>query len=327
MKFAAKLSVLALLSSVLSGVSAHAQAPAASGKSDDVIRMIVPFAPGGASDVMARVVAQSLQKRVIVVENRPGAGGNLGMAYVAHANPDGRTMGVVSSSLTINPFIYKDVPFDPVKNFAPVSNVASVPTLLVVHPSVPAKNVKELVELIKASPDKYNNYASSGVGTSQHLAGELFKRRAGTDLLHIPYNGAGPATTAVLSNQVPIAFLGLPSVRSLIAEGQLRALAVTTAERSAMLPDVPTIAESGYPGFQVDFWQGIVMPAGTSPEITHRLSKEIAEVVKLPEVRERMDQLGLEPVGSTPEAFGEQIKKELDLWSRFIKDAHITQPN
>ncbi|MCK9913317.1 tripartite tricarboxylate transporter substrate binding protein, partial [Microbacteriaceae bacterium K1510] len=291
--------------------------------SNALVRFVVPFAPGGASDVMARVIAQNLKDYTIVVENRGGAGGNIGMAVVAHAAPDGRTMGVASSSMTINPSIYKDMPFDTEKAFAPVSYVASVPTVLVVHPSVPAHTVQELVTLVKSQPDKYN-YASSGVGTSQHLAGELFKRRAGVEMLHIPFNGAGPATTAVLSGQVPVGFIGLPSVRGLVAQGQLRVLAVTTAKRSAMIPEVPTIAESGYPGYEVDFWQGIVMPAGTSQDVIQKISRQIADAIKVPEVRDRFDQLGLEPVGSTPEEFGQRIKRELELWGKFTKDANIS---
>jgi tripartite-type tricarboxylate transporter receptor subunit TctC len=307
---------------LLPAATAWAAEPA---KADEgVVRLIVPFAPGGASDVLARVLGQYLPDgKRIVVENRPGAGGNIAMGVAAKAAPDGKTMSIVSSTLTINPSLYRKVPYDPVKDFAAVSYVARVPTLLVVHPSVPARNVKELVDLLKANPDKFS-YASSGNGTSQHLAGELLARRTGARIGHIPFNGAGPATTAVLGGHVPVAFLGLPSVRPHLATGALRVIAVTTRTRSQTLPDVPTLDESGYPGFDVDFWQGVVMPAGTPAALVASLSEDIRKTLQIPDVRKRLDQLGFEPVGSTPEAFAAQIRDESAAWGTFVKEVGVS---
>jgi len=317
--------VACLFSLLLPTGPAWSAEPAKAAASDDVVNFIVPFAPGGASDVLARVLAQNLPNSgKVVVDNRPGAGGNIGMGRAAKAAPDGHTMAIVSSTLTINPALYKTaVPYDPVKDFAAVSYVARVPTLLVVHPSVPAKNVKELVDLIKSNPDKFN-YASSGAGTSQHLAGELFARRAGVKVAHIPFNGAGPATTAVLAGHVQMAFLGAPSVRPHLDSGALRAIAVTTKTRSANLPDLPTLNESGYPGFDVDFWQGIVMPAGTPADVVTRVSDDVRKALQVPDVRKRLEGLGFEPVGSTPEAFAAQIRDESATWAKFIKENGIS---
>jgi tripartite-type tricarboxylate transporter receptor subunit TctC len=269
------------------------------------------------------LLAQNLTDLNIVVENRGGAGGNIGMAAVANSAPDGHTLAIMSSAATSNPAIYANTPVDPAKDFSAVSELASVPTVLVVHPSFPAKTVKEMVDVIKKSPGKYS-YASSGIGTAQHLAGALLVYRAGLDLAHVPHNGAGPATTAVLGNHMPIAFAGLPSVRAFIASGELRALAVTTLKRSPMLPDVPTIAESGFPGFEVNFWQGIVLPAHTPPAIVEEYSSKIRAALQAPELRKRMDELGLEPVGSTPDVFAAKIKSEMEQWKTFVKQSGIS---
>ncbi len=292
---------------------------------DRPIRLIVPFAPGGASDVLARIIAQHLtetMKRQVIVDNRAGAGGNIGMGIAAKATPDGSVMSIASSAFTVNPSLYEQIPYDAVKDFAPISNVASASTVLVVHPSVAAKSVKELVGLIKASPGKYN-YASSGAGTGQHLAGELFKNTAGLDISHIPFNGAGPAVIAVLGAQVQMAFSSLPAVRAQIANGTLRPIAVTTRKRAAAIPDVPTFDESGYPGFEVDFWQGVVMPAGTPRPVVNQMNAEILNMLQSAEVKKRLDGLGFEPVGNSPEQFAKQIAAEVSKWSKFIKQTGI----
>ena len=289
------------------------------------IRLIVPFAPGGASDVLARIIAQHLiesLKRQVIVDNRPGAGGNIGMGIVAKATPDGNVMSIASSAFVVNPSLYDQIPYDAIKDFAPITNVASASTVLVVHPSVAAKSVKELVALVKASPGKFN-YASSGAGTGQHLAGELFNTTAGLDVSHIPINGAGPAVLAVLGAQVQMGFSSLPAVRGQIANGTLRAIAVTTMKRAVAIPDVPTFDESGYPGFEVDFWQGLVMPGGTPRPVVNRMNAEMLKMLQGQEVKKRLDGLGFEAVGSSPDQFAQQIAAELAKWSKFIKQAGI----
>jgi tripartite-type tricarboxylate transporter receptor subunit TctC len=289
------------------------------------IRLIVPFAPGGASDVLARIIAQHLiesLKRQVIVDNRPGAGGNIGMGIVAKATPDGNVMSIASSAFVVNPSLYDQIPYDAIKDFAPITNVASASTVLVVHPSVAAKSVKELVALVKASPGKFN-YASSGAGTGQHLAGELFKTTAALDVSHIPFNGAGPAVLAVLGAQVQMGFSSLPAVRGQIANGTLRAIAVTTMKRAVAIPDVPTFDEAGYPGFEVDFWQGLVMPGGTPRPVVNRMNAEMLKMLQGQEVKKRLDGLGFEAVGSSPDQFAQQIAAELAKWSKFIKQAGI----
>ena len=317
----------ACMTAVLAAVSAQGASAVDSDANADArpIRLIVPFAPGGASDVLGRIIAQYLTeslKRQVIVDNRPGAGGNIGMGIAAKSNPDGSVMSIASSAFVVNPSLYEHIPYDAIKDFAPVTNVASASTVLVVHPSVPAKTVKELVALVKSSPGKYN-YASSGAGTGQHLAGELFKSSAALDMSHIPFNGAGPAVIAVLGAQVQMGFSSLPAVRAQIANGTLRAIAVTTMKRAAAIPDVPTFDESGYPGFEVDFWQGLVLPGGTPRPIVNRMNAEMLKMLEGQDVKKRLDGLGFEPVGSSPDQFAKQIATELAKWSRFIKQAGI----
>lgn len=289
------------------------------------IRMVVPFGAGSNTDILARTVAVRMSEswgQQVIVDNRPGAGGNIGMGIVAKATPDGNVMSIASSAFVVNPSLYDQIPYDAIKDFAPITNVASASTVLVVHPSVAAKSVKELVALVKASPGKFN-YASSGAGTGQHLAGELFKTTAGLDVSHIPFNGAGPAVIAVLGAQVQMGFSSLPAVRGQIANGTLRAIAVTTMKRAVAIPDVPTFDESGYPGFEVDFWQGLVMPAGTPRPVVNRMNAEMLKMLQGQEVKKRLDGLGFEAVGSSPDQFAQQIAAELAKWSKFIKQAGI----
>jgi len=289
------------------------------------VRMIVPFAPGGPTDVMARILSQRLSEGLgqqFVVENRPGAGGNIGMGIAAKAAPDGYTVLVASSSYVVNPSLYAKAGYDPYKDFAPVTVAAASPNVLVVHPSVPAKNVQELVALIRANPGKHN-YAQPGTGTTPHLSGELFRLSFKLDIVNVPFGGAGPAVASAVGNQTPIAFVALPPATPHVKSGALRALAVTSAKRVAALPDVPTMAESGAPDQEAETMQGVLLPAGTPREIIDRLQREIARIVALPDVRERLSGLGFEPVANTPEEFAAYIRAEVNKWAKVIREAGI----
>ncbi|MGG7577773.1 Bug family tripartite tricarboxylate transporter substrate binding protein [Rhizobium sp. Nf11,1] len=290
------------------------------------ITMVVPFAAGGSTDVVARIVAQKMSEDLgqqVIVQNVAGAGGNLGAGNVARAEPDGYTilMGTVATH-ALNPLILKSTPYDPEKDFAPVSLLVVVPNVLVVNPELPAKTVQELVALLKAEPDKYS-YASSGNGTPLHLSGELFKSMAGVSMQHIPYKGAGPALNDVIGNQVPIMFDNLPSSSSHIKAGTLRALAVTTAERAPSFPDVPTIAESGIPGYETYTWNALFAPANTPGEVVTRLNASANKALKDPAVAERMKEFSATIVGSTPEELAAHVKAELAKWGPVVKGANI----
>ncbi|HVY98332.1 MAG TPA: tripartite tricarboxylate transporter substrate binding protein [Dongiaceae bacterium] len=319
---------LAFVAAILAAGASQAQnapAVAASGYPERSVKVIVPFAPGGPTDVMARLLAQKLTERLgkqFFVENQAGAGGNIGMANAAKAAPDGYTILVVSSSFVVNPSLYTRVPYDPYKDFAPVTIAGDSPNVLVVNPSVPAKSVKELVDLIRANPGKYN-FASAGTGTTPHLSGELFKLSLKLDLVHVPFNGAGPAIQSTVAGHTPIAFTALPPTTAHVKEGRLRALAVTSRKRTSALPDVPTMEEAGLKDQEADTMQGILVPAGTPKEIVERLHREIAAIVATPEIRERFDVLGFEPVADTPGEFAARIKVEIEKWGKVIKAAHI----
>src|SRR5437899_630941 len=286
------------------------------------IKWIVPFAPGGTTDILARTVGDKLSIALgvpVVVENRPGAGGGVGAEFTAKAAPDGYTiMGGTISTHAINASLYKDLPYDPVKDFVPITLIARIPNMLVVNPAVPAKDVKELIVLLKANPAKYT-FASSGNGTSQHLSGELFKSMAGVDMQHIPYKGSPPALQDVVGGQVTMTFDNITTAWPLAKAGKLRALAVTTAKRSSIAPDVPTLAESGLAGYEVGSWQGVFAPAGTPPAIVQRLNTEIVKIINLPDVKEKLIGLGAEPVGNSPEEFAAFVKAEGVKWSDVVK--------
>ena len=289
------------------------------------VRVIVPFAPGGPTDVMARILAIKLSESLgqqFIVENRPGAGGNIGMGLVAKAAPDGYTVLVASSSYVVNPSLYAKPGYDPYKDFAPVTVAAASPNVIVVHPSVQAKTLQELVALIRANPGKFS-YAQPGTGTTPHLSGELFKLTFKLDIVNIPFNGAGPAVTSTVGNQTPVAVVAMPPATPHIKSGALRALAVTGARRSGALPDVPTMAESGAPGQEAETMQGVLVPAGTPREIIERLQHEIAKIVALPDVKQRLATLGFDPVASTPEEFAVYIKSEIAKWAKVIREANI----
>jgi tripartite-type tricarboxylate transporter receptor subunit TctC len=295
---------------------------AAAGYPEKPVKIVVPFAPAGPTDVMARLIAQKLSeslKQQFYVENHPGAGGNIGMMQVAKSAPDGYTILVTSSAFMVNPSLYAKNPFDPFKDFAPVMLAAASPNILVVNADFPAKTVKELVELIKKEPGKYN-YAMPGAGTTPHLAGELFKLTFKLDLATVPFNGAGPAIQSAVAGHTPVALTALPPTAPQIQAGKLRGLAVTAAKRSSALPDVPTMAEAGVTGQESETMQGIFLPAGTPKEIINLLNNEIVKAMAMLDVKEKC-----EVVANKPDEFAAYIKKEVDKWGKVIKDANIPQ--
>jgi tripartite-type tricarboxylate transporter receptor subunit TctC len=289
------------------------------------LRIVVPFAPGGASDVVGRLLAQKLGEsmgQTVVVDNRPGAGANIGIGVAAKAQADGYTLLVASSAFTVNPSLYATIPYDPYKDFQPVTCVGSSPNILAVHPAFPAKSVKELIELVRAQPGKHN-YASTGTGTTPHLSGEMFRLAFKLDLNHIPFNGAGPELQAVLSGQVPVGFASVPSFAPQVKAGQLRGLAVTADKRTAALPEVPSMGELGIAGMAGDTFQGVFVPAGIPKPVFTRLHKEIMQALALPDVRERLSAIGLEPVSNSPQAFAAQVKADIAKWRKVIQDVNI----
>jgi tripartite-type tricarboxylate transporter receptor subunit TctC len=291
------------------------------------VKIIAPFAAGGPSDLIGRLLADKLSKTLgqqFYVEDHAGAGGNIGMTMVARSPADGYTILVASSSFSVNPSLYASNPYDPFKDFAPVTLAVDSPNVLMVHPSMPGKTVKELVALLRANPGKYA-IAQSGLGTTPMLAAELFKLSFHLDATSVPYNGGAPAVQAVLSNQTPIGFATLPPAYPQIASGGIRALAVTSAKRSPALPDVPTMAEAGAEGQESDTMQGVFVAAGTPPDIVAVLNREIVKALALPDVQAKCKELGFDVVADTPEEFSVYLKKEIDRWHRVIVDAKIPQ--
>ena len=288
------------------------------------IRLVVPFPAGGTTDILARAVGQKLTEawgQPVVVDNRPGAGGNIGAELVAKAAPDGYTllMGTVGTH-AINASLYAKMPYDHIKDFAPVILVAGVPNVLVVNPAVPVNSVQELIAYAKANPGRLN-FASSGSGTSIHLSGELFKVMAGVQMTHIPYKGSAPALQDLIGGQVQLMFDNLPSALPQIKGGKLRALAVTSATRAAALPDVPTVAEAGLPGFEASSWFGVLAPAGTPVAIIARLNAEIAKWLASPEAREKLASQGANAAGGSPEDFAKHIAAETAKWQKVVKES------
>jgi tripartite-type tricarboxylate transporter receptor subunit TctC len=286
------------------------------------IRLVVPYPAGGPLDTVARLLGQKVSdstKQPVIVDNKPGAGGNIGADAVAKAAPDGYTilMGAVATH-AINPTLYAAMPYDAGRDFIPVTQVASTPNVLVVNSSVPAASVREFIAYAKANPGKLN-FGSGGTGSAGHLAGELFKTMAGVDMTHVPYKGAAPAMNDLIGGQVQLMFDNLASSLAQVRAGRIKALAVTTARRSALAPELPTIAESGLPGFDINTWFGIFVPAGTPPEVVERLHAEFARALAAPDVRERMIALGAEPAGSKPEEFAAYIRAEADKYARVIR--------
>ena len=290
------------------------------------VRLVVPFAAGGTTDVLARILGQKLSESLgqqVLVDNRPGANGNIGAELVARSPGDGYTIMMgFDGTLAINPSVYRKLAFDPLRDFAPVANVGLVALMIVVHPSLPARSVAELVAHAKANPGKIN-YSSAGHGSTGHLAGELFKSRAGIDMTHVAYKGGAQAMNDLLSGQIQLLVTALPTVDAHVRSGKLRAIAFTTARRVPGMPEVPTLAESGYAGFDVASWYGIVAPSGTPAEAIRRLNAEIGKVLEQPDVRQRFTQLGTEPGGGTPESFGATLRADIDRWAAVVRNAGI----
>ncbi len=289
------------------------------------VRMIVPFAAGGPTDVIARVVAQKLTEGMgqqVVVDNRAGAGGNIGMGLAAASAPDGYTLIVVSSSFVVNPGLYASIPFDPFKSFVPVSNMAASPNVFTVHPTIAAKTMKDLLTLVAADPKKFS-VATPGIGTTPDLSAQLLKLTTKLDFITVPFGGAGPAVGAVVANQVQIGCTALPPTTPHIKGGRLRAIAVTSPKRSGAIPDVPTMAEAGFKDQEADTLQGLLAPAGTSKAIVAKLHGQVVNMMAQPEVKSRIEGLGFDIIASSPTEFAAQIKVEVEKWARVVKAAGI----
>jgi tripartite-type tricarboxylate transporter receptor subunit TctC len=313
---------LTLLTSLALALPAHAQGT----YPDHPMRIIVPFPPGGPTDVLARLVGDQLSQSLgqpFVIENKPGAGGNIGMELGAKAAPDGYTLILAPvGNLTVSPYIYSKLPYDPQRDFAPVTVLAAVPNILIVNASVPAKSVRDLIALAKAKPGTLN-FASPGNGSGAHLAGELFKRMAGVDLVHVPFNGIAPAMNAVLAGDVQIFFAQTSAVLPQLKSGRIVALGVASLKRIDAAPDLPTLAESGLPGFDVTSWYSLVAPAGTPPERIARVQAAVAQAFAKPDVRAKIAGLGAEPVADTPAEFASLLKTESARWQKLAREANI----
>ena len=291
------------------------------------VRLIVPAAPGGPSDIMGRIIAQKLSEawgQQFVVENLPTGAGNVAVGMVAKSPPDGYTILTPTSAVIVNPSLYARLPYDTVRDFAAVTNAAASPHVLTVNPAVPAKTVQDLVALVRANPGKYS-YASPGTGTTGQLAGELFRLSLKLDIVHVPFNGGAPAAMSTVGGHTPLMFSALPSTATFIRDGSLRALAVSSGKRDPSFPDVPTLAEAGVPDQESEFIQAVLVPTGTPRDIVDKLYREIARVVALPEVKERLAAIGYTPVANTPDEFSAQIKRDVARWAKVIHDAGIKQ--
>lgn len=314
------------LAGLIAALSAPASAMAAAAYPDRPLRLILPFPPGGPSDIVARLFGQKLGEtlgQTVVIDNRGGAAGNIACETTARATPDGYTlMQATVGTMAINPGLYAKLPYDPVLDFRPVSLLTATPYLLVVHPGVPARSVKELVAYVKSRPGQLN-FASGGVGTGNHFSAELFRLAAGLDMVHVPYKGTGQALNDVLAGQVQMMFMNLLPALPQVKSGKLRGLAVTSGQRSPAAPDIPTIAETGVAGYESTSWHGIVVPAKTPAAIVKRLHGELARIARLPEVRKPLEAQGTTVIGSTPEEFAATIKAETAKWSGVIKTAGI----
>lgn len=289
------------------------------------VKLVVPFAPGGFTDVVARILGVKLSQSLgqqFVIENKPGAGSTIGSDFVAKSPPDGYTLLMVSSTHVISPWIYKTLPYDPVRSFTVVGKLVDSPYVLLVHPKVQAKNVQEFIALAKASPDKIH-YASSGNGSAQHLMGGLFAAMTGAPLKHVPYKGSSGAAQDLVAGTVESSFAGVPNALAQVPQGRLKALAVTTAKRAPQLPDVPTMQEAGVPGYAASVWLALLAPAGTPPEIVARLNAEVARLMAAPDTQKALFDAGVEPTPSSPEEMQAYLVEELTRWGKVVKEAGI----
>jgi tripartite-type tricarboxylate transporter receptor subunit TctC len=290
------------------------------------VKLVVPYAAGGPNDIMARILAQKLSEALggqFYVENAPGAGGTIAAGAVANAPADGHTLLIANQDVVVQPIIKSKVPYDPFKSFTPVTLVVTAPEMIVVHPSLPANSMKELIELLKANPGKYS-YASPGFGTTPHLACEwLFKLEYGIDVTHVPFQGAAPAVQSTLAGQTPIFHNVLPAVAPHIRQGTLRALAVAAGKRSPFFPEVPTLAEAGIPGHEVGFWMVVLTPTGTPKTAVDLLNREVTRILDLPDVKERLQTIAFDPASSTPEAAADHMNAETSKWTKVVRDAKI----
>ncbi|HSF46855.1 MAG TPA: tripartite tricarboxylate transporter substrate binding protein [Burkholderiales bacterium] len=290
------------------------------------IRIVVPYPPGGFNDTLARTVGNKLNAawgQPVVVENKPGGGTLIGTDLVAKSPPDGYTLLITPFAFAVNPSIFKKLPYDPIKDFAPITLAAETPNLLVVNPSVPVSSLKELLASAKAKPGKLS-YASTGTGSSNHLSMEKFKQMAGVDIVHIPYKGSAPALTDLIGGQVDLMFDNIPNVLPHVKGGKLKAIAVTSQKRSPHVPDLPTVSESGVPGYEVSVWFGIAAPAGTPEPIIKKLNAEIVKILSMPDVKEKFAAQGVDVVGSTPEQFAAHLKSQMAAWAKVVKEAGVT---
>jgi tripartite-type tricarboxylate transporter receptor subunit TctC len=314
------------LLTLLVAVAATARPADAQNYPAQPVKLVVPYPPGGPNDIMARILAQKLSEALgaqFYVENSAGAGGTIAAGAVARAQADGHTLLVANQDVIVQPIIKSKVPYDPFASFTPVTLVVTAPEMIVVHPSVPARTMKELIELLKASPGKYS-YASPGYGTTPHLACEwLFKLEYGIDITHVPFQGAAPAVQSVLAGQTPIFHNVLPAVAPHIRQGTMRPLAVAAGKRSPFFPDLPTLAEAGIPGHEVGFWLVVLAPAGTPKATVDLLNRQVTRALDLPDVKERLQTIGFDPASSTPEAAAAHMKAETDKWSKVVRDANI----
>jgi tripartite-type tricarboxylate transporter receptor subunit TctC len=289
------------------------------------VKLVVPFAPGGFTDVTARILGQKLTQALgqqFVIENKPGAGSTIGTDLVAKSPPDGYTLVMVSSTHVISPWLYKNLPYDPVKSFSVVGKLVESPYVLLVHPKVQAKNVQEFIALAKSAPEKIH-YASSGNGSAQHLMGGLFIAMTGAPLKHVPYRGSSGAAQDLVAGLVESSFAGVPNALAQVPTGRLKALAVTTSRRAPQLPDVPTLQEAGVSGYDASVWLALLAPAGTPKEIVHKLNAEIARLLAAPDTKKALFDAGVEPTPSTPEEMTEFLQQELTRWGKVVKDADI----
>lgn len=320
-----KTSALLSVAAFASACAVMSQAAAQSGYPNRPIRLIVPAAPGGGTDFTARAIGQHLSESIgqtVIVDNRPGAAGNIGVEIAAKANPDGYTLVMPITSFPINPSLYSKLPFDTVKDFSPIVLASSAPLLIVVNPSVQAKSVSELIALAKAKPGQLN-YANSGNGTTAHLAGELLKKMAGVSIVSVPYKGGGPAVLDLIAGRVQIYFSTIPAAINQVKAGKLRALAVSTTDRVGLIQDIPTVAESGLPGFEVVGWFGIFVPAGTPKPVIARLNRDINTALRAPDTQQRFAAHGLIPGGGSPEELGKFLRSEMTKWGKLIREVGI----